>query len=284
MERRELLRAALALVVSGCGARTKPEPSAEPRVVSTSPSMTEIVFALGRGARLVGRTDFCDYPKEAAAVESIGGFATPSLEKIVSLAPSLVCGERGPAGPDLPDALAQRGVATFFPVMDTIAQIRGAIEELGAHLDAATEATKVNAALDAALADVERRVAERARPKVILLFDWRPLVAAGPDTFPDAVLRLAGGVNPAQGTGKYPKLSVEGLLGIDPDVVIDGSAGAYSESPAELARSIPGLEALRAAKAGKLFKLEGSAALRPGPRIGEGAAQIARMLHPEAFG
>lgn len=245
--------------------------------------MTELVFALGRGAELVGRTDFCDWPAEAAKVESIGGFATPSVEKIVSLAPTLVCGERGPAGPDLPAALEQRGIATFFPQMDSLAEIDEAIRALGGRLDAADAARRTAEATQRALDDVAARVRGRPAPKVVLLFDWKPLVAAGPGTFPDAVLAHAGAENPARGAGKYPKLSVEGLLALDPDALIDGSAGAYAEAPAELARSIPGMSALRAVREGRLFKLVGSAALRPGPRIGEGAAQIARMLHPDAF-
>ena len=84
--------------------------------------------------------------------------------------------------------------------------------------------------------------------------------------------------------GKYPKLGVEGLLTLDPDRILDGSAGAYAEDPIDIARSIEGLGTLRATKGGKIHRLPGTSALRPGPRIGEGVEEVAKLVHPAAFG
>lgn len=253
------------------------------RIVSTSPSTTEMVFALSRGADLVGRSSYCDHPRDALLIESIGGFADPNLERILALRPTLVCGERGPAGPEFVAALERHGLQTFFPPIDRVDDVARAIEELATKLAVDARGAEVVTALRSTLAGVAASVHERKAPTVVMLFDWKPLVAAGPGSFPDEIVALAGGRNALESGIKYPKLSSEGLLALDPDVIIDGSAGAYSESPAELARTIPGLSALRAALTARLHRLEGTAALRPGPRIGEGVEQVARFLHPGAL-
>ncbi|MFO0551184.1 MAG: TlyA family rRNA (cytidine-2'-O)-methyltransferase [Polyangiaceae bacterium] len=244
--RRAWLAAAASVAVGvfvGCK-QTKP---AGLRIISTAPSMTEVVFALGRGSDLVGRTSFCDYPSEAASVEVIGGFADPNLERILALAPTLVCGERGPAGQDFVSALDRQNIKTFFPAMDHVEDIADAMAGLGALIDARDRGAELAAKLREDVAAVGARYRERPRTRAVMLFDWKPLVAAGKDSFPNELLDLAHGENAASGAaGKYPRLSPEGLLSLDPDVLIDGTAGAYSEPALELARSIPGLAALRA--------------------------------------
>ena len=243
--------------------------------------MTEAVFALGRGATLVGRSTFCDYPAEALAVETIGGFADPNLEKVLSLKPSLVIGERGPAGPEFVDRLTSYGVDTFFPQMDSVEQIVAALSTLGARIGAEAEARTLTAGIEAELAETRRVVKPLREERAVLLFDWKPLIAAGPSTFPDELLRAAGASNPVTGSGKYPKLAAEGLLALDPDVIIDGTGGAYSESALELLASVPGLTSLRAAKNQRVYRLQSAAALRPGPRVAQGVRELAGLLHPE---
>ncbi|MEJ7733560.1 MAG: helical backbone metal receptor, partial [Polyangiaceae bacterium] len=94
------------------------------RVVSLSPSTTETVFALGAGAELVARSRQCDFPPEAARLPAVGGYADPNVEAIIALAPTLVVGARGPAGPVLEAALRGKGIATFFPETESLAQIQ----------------------------------------------------------------------------------------------------------------------------------------------------------------
>jgi iron complex transport system substrate-binding protein len=280
VQRRSLLLTALVAVTeAGCSARLGNK--SEQRLVSTSPSMTEAVFALGRGAKLVGRSSFCDYPAEALAVETIGGFADPNLEKVLSLKPSLVIGERGPAGPEFVDRLTSYGIETFFPQMDSVEQIVAALSTLGGRIGADEEARTLTAKLAADLAEISRLVKPLREERAVLLFDWKPLIAAGPGTFPDELLRAAGASNPVTGSGKYPKLAAEGLLALDPDVIIDGSGGAYSESALELLASVPGLTSLRAAKNKRVYRLQSAAALRPGPRVAQGVRELAALLHPE---
>jgi iron complex transport system substrate-binding protein len=278
---RRALILALASSALACAPRREP-PGRAARIVSVAPSMTETLFALGLGSSIVGRSSFCDHPVEAQSIEVVGGFADPNLEKIVSLRPTLLCGERGPAGPTLPDRAEELGIATFFPPMDDVDEILAAIEQLGARLETSSAATALTTRIRADLAETATRVADRARPRVTLLFDFRPLVAAGPGTFPHQLLVAAGATNPVSGAGKYPKLSAEGLLALDPDFILDGSAGAYTEPPAQLLSQIPGLSGLRALREGRVHRLAGTAALRPGPRVAEGVRDIAALLHPSA--
>mgnify|MGYP002380042279 CR=1 FL=1 len=244
--------------------------------------MTEIVFALGLGASLVGRSRFCDYPPEAMTVAEIGGFSDPSVEKILSLRPTLVCGERGPAGPDLVARLEKLGLSTFFPAMDDVASIGAAMADLGERLGVRAAGERLRADLAAAIEDVKRRVAGKARPRVLLVFDWQPLVAAGPGGFPDELLGIAGADNVVREGGKYPRLGVEGVFALDPDVVLDGST--MGDASTKKVGDIAALASLRAIQKKRLHALDTTAALRPGPRLGAGLAEITRLVHEQGAG
>ncbi|MFO0613199.1 MAG: helical backbone metal receptor [Polyangiaceae bacterium] len=278
-----LLLAAASVAACRSGARASKEGRAQ-RVVGVSPSMTETAFAIGAGDRLVGRTTFCDYPEAAKKLPTIGGFTDASLEAIVALEPTLVIGERRPGGRDLDQSLRDRGIDTFFPPMYDVAQIRDMITALATKLDAAARAAEVVRELDGKLDAVRARVATRPRPKTLFLFDFHPLVGAGPGAFPNELLGIAGGANAVTTGGEYPELSPEGVLSLDPDVVIDGSAGAYADPPEVLLAAAPGLASLRALKSHRVARLATNAALRPGPRIGDGVAELAGIIHPEKDG
>src|SRR5438309_5001124 len=105
----------LSLAILSCRKWTPSSAIAPARIVSLSPSTTETLFALGAGERLVGRSRFCDYPPEVRRIPSVGGYVDASLEAILALAPDLVVGARGPAGPSLANKLGSMGIATFFP-------------------------------------------------------------------------------------------------------------------------------------------------------------------------
>jgi iron complex transport system substrate-binding protein len=255
-------------------------------VVSLSPSVTEALFAMGAGDRVVGRSKQCDYPPEALALPVVGGFADPSLEVILSLSPTLVAGTRGPAGPELAEALRARGVDTCFPPTDTLDEICELHRELGRRIDEPEGAARVVATIRAAVDEVTRAAASLPVVRVALLFDVAPLVAAGPGGFPDALISLAHGRNVVDVGGAYPRLSAERLLALDPDVLIDGSGpheGAGEADPALVWRDLPGLSELRAVKTGRVTALASSTALRPGPRIGQGLREMAKAIHGDAW-
>jgi iron complex transport system substrate-binding protein len=282
--RRAVLAGLAALLAPGCPREQKGTSGAGARVVSLSPSTTEAVFAVGAGALLVGRSKHCDYPPEAQRLPIVGGYADPSLEAIIGLDPTVVIGARGPAGPALEQALKARGLDTFFPETESIAQIEAMLSELGRLLDAAPGAEGAVARLRGKKDAVTAAVAPLPRVRVALLFDVAPIVAAGPGGFPDELIRLAGGENVIAQGGPYPTINIEHLLALNPAVLLDGMAdtGMPSGPTPGIPRGAPGWRELSAVREGRVRALATSTALRPGPRIGDGLASIARAIHGDA--
>ncbi|WP_437952567.1 helical backbone metal receptor [Sorangium sp. So ce296] len=293
LPRRAALAALAAVALAACGRRA-PAAQGGARVVSLSPSTTEAVFAIGAGAALVGRSRHCDHPPEVLRLPSVGGYADPSIEAIIALSPTLVVGARGPAGPALEEALRGHGIATCFPETESLAQIEEMLAELGRRLDATPGAERAIARIRARRQEVEQAVKGRPRVRVALLFDTSPIFAAGPGSFADELIRLAGGENAIARGGAYPSISVEHLLALDPDVLLDGTAGADGADGADppraqgsprlaVLRDAPGWRSLRAVREGRVRPLRTDAVLRPGPRIGDGLAEVARALHGDAL-
>ncbi|EYF04065.1 ABC transporter substrate-binding protein [Chondromyces apiculatus] len=276
--------ASAAGALTACGRR--PDEAATgtaPRVVSLSPSTTEAAFVVGAGATLVGRSRYCDYPEDAARLPAVGGYADPSLESILALRPTLVIGARGPAGPALEGALHAQGIDTFFPETESLAQITSMLTELGRRLAAGPFAAQAIAHIHERRAAVEAAVRDRPRVRVALLFDTAPIVAAGPHGFPDELIRLAGGENVITRGGAYPTLGIEALLALDPEVLLDGATEAHDGTPTASRllslRDSPGFRELKAMREGRVRPLRSAAALRPGPRIGEGLVALACAIH-----
>jgi iron complex transport system substrate-binding protein len=245
--------------------------------------MTETLFAIGRSAAVVGRTRFCDFPPEAARIEAVGGFSDPNLERVVSLTPTLVCGERGPAGPSLVAALERHGLATYFPPLATIDDVAAMIADLGARLGASDAASRVANGLQSRLDALRTRAAKQPSVRAAFVLDWAPLVVVGAGTFPAELLAIAHVENVAASLEGYPRLSAEGLAALAPDVLIDGTAGAYAEPALELAQRLPGASAIPAIAHGRVHRLASAAALRPGPRLDQGALEIAQFAHGPSF-
>jgi iron complex transport system substrate-binding protein len=277
--RRTALAGLAAALVVGCGRR---EGGAGVRVVSISPSMTEAVFAIGAGGLLVGRSKFCDYPPEAARLPAVGGFADPSLEAIVALRPTLVVSARGPAGVALAQALEAHRIPVYAPETESIAQIEDMLAELGKRLAHPEGARAAVAVIEAARREVAAAVAGRPRVRAAFLFDVAPVFAAGPGSFAGELVREAGGDNVITAGGAYPTLDIERLLALDPEVILDGSADEGGASRVAQKRDDPGWARLRALREGKVRPLAASVVLRPGPRVGQGLAAVARALHGDA--
>ncbi|WP_437937174.1 ABC transporter substrate-binding protein [Sorangium sp. So ce341] len=287
LPRRAALAALAAVALAACGRRA-PAAQGGARVVSLSPSTTEAVCAIGAGAALVGRSRHCDHPPEVLRLPSVGGYADPSIEAIIALSPTLVVGARGPAGPALEEALRGHRIATCFPETESLAQIEEMLAELGRRLDATPGAEQAIARIRARRQEVEQAVKGRPRVRVALLFDTSPIFAAGPGSFADELLRLAGGENAIARGGAYPSISVEHLLALDPDVLLDGTAGVDgADAPGAprlaMLRDVPGWRSLRAVREGRVRPLRTDVVLRPGPRIGDGLAEVARALHGDAL-
>ena len=283
--RRRLLQypiAAVALAAFDCHRASLQTSNAHApkRVVSLSPSTTEILFAVGAGKLVVGRTRFCDYPPEARTIPVVGGFADANLEAIVRLLPDLVVGAKGPAGPALAQKLESLGIPTLFPPTQSIAQIESSIAEIATRVGAADRGISLVSAMrehERAIADA---VAAEPRVRTLLVFGLSPIVVAGPESFPHEMVERANGQNVVRGGGAYPALNAETLIMLDPDVVINAAMAGTVGDAGAIDPDAPGWRELRAMREGQVVPLTDEAALRPGPRTADGIAAIARILHP----
>jgi iron complex transport system substrate-binding protein len=270
----------LALVCIACSRAPGKTVGAARRVVSLSPSTTEALFAIGARDTLVGRSRYCDYPPEVLAVPEVGGYVDPSFEVILALRPDLVTGARGPSGREVADRFTARGIATYFPDTESFDQIDEMMAGLGTRTGHVAEAEAAVANVHARLADVERGLAGRPRVRTLLVFGLEPIVVAGPKSFADEMIHRAGGDNVVREGGKYPTLGMERVLALDPDLVVDAAIGE-SRGVERIGPQAPGWREARAVKTGHVVTLDDEVVLRPGPRIGEGLATLARAIHPE---
>lgn len=281
MTSRRVFLGGLCAALAGCGGKPPVSPT-RPRVVSLSPSTTEGVYAIGAGALLVGRSRFCDHPRDVDTLPSVGGFSDPSMEAILALSPTLVVGAWGPAGPALEQTLQSHGLATYFPETESFAQIGEMLTGLGSRLGRGPEAMVAANRVELSKKLVERATKDLPSPRAVMLFDTGPIVAAGPGGFADEMLRLARAENVITEGGQYPTIGLERLVALDPEVILDGATAGTGTPSAILAkRDLPGWKALRALASGRVATLS-SIVLRPGPRIGDGLKELARAVHGEA--
>jgi iron complex transport system substrate-binding protein len=276
----------LLAVFVGCDRNREP-PSPQPartpqRIVSLSPNMTETLFALGAGARLVGRSRYCDYPPEAAALPIVGGFVDASFEAILGLVPDLVVGARGPAGRALTDRLEAVGIPTFFPQTESMAEIDSMVIDLGAKIGSRERAATLVERMRTRRATITAALREAPRPRALFVVGLNPIAVAGAGSFPDEMLRLVAAENVIDTGGSYPTVGIEHLLRLDPDVIVDATAAETGAGRRSIGKDEPGWRELRAVKEGRIRPLAGDATVRPGPRIADGLAALARAIHPES--
>jgi len=272
---------------------TEPAAGAAPpaRIVSLAPSITEVLFALDLGDRVVGVTSFCRYPPAAARLPQVGGYLDLNLEAVLGLAPDLVVLMQDH------DAARARlealGMATLQVDQGELDGILASIEEIADRCGVPDRGDRLVAAIRGRLDAVERRVAGLPRPRTLAVVGREvgsgslgTVWVAGTETFYDDVIRLAGGVNAAAPSPVvYPEVSPEGIYRIDPDVILDLLADLEDRRiPAEAAAADwRELAALRAVRSGRVHALEHELTVVPGPRVAELVEAVARALHPEAF-
>lgn len=250
-------------------------PARPARVLSLAPSNTELVFALGAAGRLVGRTDACDDPPEAARVPSVGSLFPPDDERIVASRPDLVLMIDGVA--DLRQRLEARGLPVLVLQPRSVAGTFESIERLGVALGTEEAAAALVGRLRAELAAVRARL-PAARPRVFYEVWPDPLTSAGPETFVADLIRQAGGENVVQGAEDWPRYPDELLVASRPEVVVTAHAQTLE---AIAAGQRPGWSALPAVRGGRVHLLPDKDLLeRPGPRLVEGVRWLAGVLHP----
>lgn len=273
-------------VITGCTPAEESSSPARHGIISMSPNITETLFALGQGNRIIAVSSYCDYPPEVESLPDVGGYIDPNLEKITMLDPELII---LPGKHEKVAALAkQNGFPVLHAHMDSLATIHDGITRLGEALECPDEATELWHRIQSELDAIRAAVEGRTRPKVLLIntrsnLDLNNLFTVGSRSFLSEMLDVAGGENLfGDEAVDYFEASKESVVVRAPDVIIECHAGE-GLSDEELQRyrdDWNALPSLPAVESGRIYLFEESYALRPGPRIALIAAQFARWLHP----
>ena len=286
----------MAFVVTGCSPSeqipSKPEcifdDSPEPRlicfnetperIISLAPSNTEILFALGLGDKVVGVTDWCDYPPEALEKEKVGGPWTPDVEKILALQPDLIlASDTNPF--DIITNLEGLGLTVFGIKSIDLADVQNDIRTVGEITDKEVEAQVLTSEMTEgiqAVTDVTSELEER--PKVFYLID-QYLWTVGQGTFIHELIVKGGGVNICQNITGYAMITIEEVIARNPEVIITSSLpGVY-----EWAMNETSLNSTDARQNNRVFVCDDNLAQRPGPRLVDGLEWFAYFIHPEIF-
>jgi iron complex transport system substrate-binding protein len=249
------------------------------RIVSLAPNITEILFAVGAGDQVIGVTDFCDFPPEAAEKARIGGFVNPSVEIITSLNPDLIIGTADGNRPGDVLMLEKIGLAAFVIDTRSIDDIYRSIKTIGELTGHAEAAAELVAFMTGRREEIKVSVSVREKPRVLFIVGQKPLVAVGPGTFIHQVIEAAGGLNAMGGSPvRYPLLGAENLLSLNPDVIV--TAVSENGPPETPQPEPPGWEGLQAVIQGRVHHLTDDTVLRPGPRIMDALALLAVIFHP----
>jgi iron complex transport system substrate-binding protein len=284
----------LVLFTSACGStrtdgldRPVKLGGAAQRIVSLTPSNTEILFAVGAGGQVVGRDMFADYPPEAKSIQDIGGsMGQYDTEAIVALKPDLVlAGELNP--PELVDSLEQLGLTVYYlknPA--TLEELYTNLETVGQLSGHKSEAATLTESLKTRVAAVDAKIAPlSARPNVYYELDatdpTKPYTA-GPGTFVDLLISRAGGLNIGQEMGSaWGQISLEQVVAANPAVIVLGDA-AYGTT-VESVKQRPGWGGIAAVQDERVYPFDDNLVSRPGPRLVDGLEALAKLLWPDLF-
>ncbi len=258
------------------------------RIICATPSITEMVFSLGMGSRVVGVSDFSFYPPEAADVARIGGVINPNRERILSLQPDLIIFQG--RHQILSQFCRERRIRSLSLAIDRVSDITASIKKLGAELGAANESARLAESIQAELDELAKRTQSRTPRRVFLGLGHTPgdltgLMTTGPDTFLHELIEIAGGINIFGDTrGAYPRISKEALVRRRPQVIIEVLAEGISPDNRKLLRADwERLASLPAVRAGRIHYLDEDYMLIPSVRVAKTAQRLALAIHPELF-
>ena len=255
------------------------------RIVSLTPGLTETLFALGVQSRIVGVSEYCDYPPEAAGIARVGSFLSPIVEAVVALEPDLVLTSPSPGNKNSVGALERAGINVVVVTEGSasVADVKKSILEVSDLVGRPLEGKAIVGSIESELALVRKRVAGKTRPATAVVVGHDPLVLAGPDSYLGELVNNGGGRNIADELGgKWPRTSWEYVVSEAPEVVIDLSMGSEADTGAAMAiwSRYPDVPAVGK---GRVHTNGGFLLLHPGPRTDEQAVLVARYLHPAAW-
>ncbi len=244
--------------------------SSPQRIISLAPSVTETLFALGLGEKIVGVTTFCNYPADAATKEKVGDTLRPNIEKIVALKPDLVIASTSSQLEAFVKNLETASIPVYVSNPRNLKETFESIQRIGDVAGALTAATELTEVLRARVELVHSRIPTQEKPKVFVMLGAEPLITIGGASFINDLITQAGGLSiSADDPGDYPQYSLETVIARQPEVIF---LQAGDDKLPERLRETP------AARNGRVFHLDDDLLLRPGPRIVDGLEQIAAKI------
>jgi iron complex transport system substrate-binding protein len=243
------------------------------RAVSLAPNLTEMIFAIGAGDRLVGVTTYCDYPAEATTKEKVGDTQTPNVERIIALRPQIVFVSTASQLEAFSRTLEEQGIAVYVTNPTTLEHVFKNLRQFGELFGRRDAAEELVTSLSARANAVRRKNRERqAKVRVFIQISNEPLFTIGKDSFLTELLEQAGGTSVTKDvpTG-YPKLSKETAAALDPEVIILSDSDDNREANAVFKDS-------KAVKTGRVHRINADIISRPGPRLVDALEEISRML------
>src|SRR5882672_3518499 len=251
------------------------------RIVSLAPNLTEIVFAVGAGDRLVGRTRYCDYPPEVKNVAEIGDTMTPSIERVIALKPQVVLVSTASQLEAFTKQLDQQKIAVYVTNPRSLDEVLRSITTLGDLFGTRDRAEKLVADLGLRADAVTAAVGATKPITVFYQVSDEPLYTIGRESYLTDLVQRAGGVSvTADVPSAFPRFSDEAALAARPEAIIlptGGSMGTANSTVAAPLKNSP------AALNNRVFKINEDHLSRPGPRLVDGLEEMARALHPDAF-
>lgn len=249
------------------------------RIISISPAITEILFAIGLDQEIIGVSDYCDYPEAALAKDKVGGFKDPNVEVILSMNPDMVFASAG-VQEELITTMEELNLPVVVLESATIEQVLSNIALAGEITGKNETAKEIVDDMRQKMDEIINKVKDQPKPKVFFEVWDDPLMSAGSTSFIHNLIETAGGTNVAGITeDEFFTFSMEKLLENDPDIYI---INAHSHTPEDI-KTRTGYEVLSAVKNDQVFTVDDSLISRAGPRVIQGLEQLAKIIHPEIF-
>lgn len=247
------------------------------RIVSLTPSLTEILFALDAGDRVKGVTAWCDYPPAAASLPRVGDFLKPNMEAMLSIKPDLVIlAATGNLLRESYDNLVRLDLEVLVVWNNTIDETLAAVREIGRVLELDQNAARLEERIRRDLAETKERFTGLRSQKILWVMGRKPIVAVGDGTFQNELIETVGGINVAAGMGAWPVLNAEFVLSTNPDIIVDSAMDTSRDDG-----HWKGFSSLSAVREGRIYPLNSDLVYRPGPRMAEGLALFGRTLSDE---
>jgi iron complex transport system substrate-binding protein len=256
------------------------------KIVSLAPSNTEILFSLGLDDKIVGVSDFCDYPAAAKDKPKVGGFSTADVEKIVATEPDVIFVTNIHVDEILP-ALEQLGQTVVVIDPRNLDEVLDSFTLIGKITGTSSKASQIVKDLSARIKKIADKTAGLTldeKPRVFYVMWHDPLMTVGGDTRIHELIETAGGINIYADTVGYPMVELETLVEADPQIIIAGTGmGEGADAPFQFAKTESRFESSEARKNDRIYEINTDLVGRPSERMIDGLEHLTEMIHPDLF-